>query len=59
MAAQVKKRWRVWTGSTWEPTWAVSEKQAVSNVAWRMRQAGKVPVRGMFRAEEVKDDVRR
>lgn len=57
MAPQVKKRWRVWTGATWERTWAVSDRQAMSNVEWRMRRAGKLPVRNQFIAQEVRDNV--
>ena len=34
----------VFTGAAWWPTWAVSEAQAISNVEFRMRQAGKFPV---------------
>lgn len=48
------KQFRVWNGYKWMTTWAVSEKQAVSNVAWRLRKAGKFPVRSAFEVEEVK-----
>lgn len=47
-------KWRVWTGTAFHETFAVSEKQAVSNVIYRMRKMGKFPLVSQFRAEEVK-----
>lgn len=49
----VAKKWRVWTGSHYEETWAVSAAKAISNVVWRMRRAGAFPVKAMFTAEVV------
>ncbi len=48
------KKWKVWTGSSYEETTAVSAKKAISNVAWRLRQRGKFPVMDYFEAEEIK-----
>ncbi len=50
-----RKLFRVWTGTTNEDTWATSEKKAISNVEWRMRQRGRFPLRSQFTVEEVKD----
>lgn len=48
------REFRVWNGYQWMTTWAVSDRQAVSNVAWRLRRAGKLPVMSAFEVEEVK-----
>lgn len=48
---QQKRCWVVWTGSSYEETWAVSEKAAMSNVAYRLRQRGKFPLLSCFTAE--------
>ncbi|MBR2983534.1 MAG: hypothetical protein IKC80_09960 [Kiritimatiellae bacterium] len=50
----------VFTGAAWWPTWAVSEAQAISNVEFRMRQAGKFPVRSQFevRRADMKEAVK-
>lgn len=47
-------KWRVWTGTAYVETFAVSEKKAISNVAFRMRQRGKFPLMHEFKAEVVK-----
>lgn len=46
--------WRVWTGSVYEETWAVSREKACANVAFRVRQRGAFPCLSQFTAEEVK-----
>jgi hypothetical protein len=43
-----KRRYVVWTGTTWWPTMAVSEAKAIANVEWRMRKMGKFPLRSQF-----------
>ena len=42
------KHYMVWTGCAWWPTWAVSEKKAISNVEYRMRKCGKFPQGSQF-----------
>lgn len=51
-----KYRWRVWTGTVWEETLAVSEAKAISNVVYRMRRMGKFPVMSQFEAVRVIDE---
>lgn len=48
------KRWKVWTGSGFEESVAVSEAKAINNIAWRMRQRGMFVIRARMSAEEVK-----
>ena len=48
MVNREKKHYLVFTGCAWWPTWAVSEKKAISNVEFRMRQMGKFPQRSQF-----------
>lgn len=48
-----RKKWKVWTGSTFEETTAVTEAQAINNVAWRMRQRGIFVIRWRMSAEEI------
>lgn len=55
MADREFKHYMVWTGSAWWPTWAVSEKKAMNNVCWRMRQMGKFPQRYYFEARQVNE----
>lgn len=50
---QQKRKFVVWTGNAYEETWAVSEKQAENQVAYRMRQRGAFPVRSQFSVREV------
>lgn len=50
------RKFRVWNGYQWIETWAVSDKKAISNVAYRLRQCGKFPVVSMFVAEPVDAD---
>lgn len=49
-------KFRVWNGYQWIETWAVSEKKAISNVAYRLRQCWKFPVMSMFEVERVDAD---
>lgn len=51
-----KVRWRVWSGTVWCETWAVSEAKAMSNVAWRMRRMGKFPIMSQFSAVKVESE---
>jgi len=55
VANREKKSYLVWTGCTWWPTWAVSEKKAISNIEYRMRQMGKFPVRSQFEVRLAKE----
>lgn len=48
------KRWKVWTGTNFEESVAVSDVKAINNVAWRMRQRGVFVIRARMSAEEVK-----
>lgn len=55
MVNREKRSYLVWTGCAWWPTWAVSEKKAISNIEYRMRQMGKFPVRSQFQVRLAKD----
>ena len=52
-AKSARRLFRVWTGTTYEDSWATSAKKAVANVEWRMRKRGKFPLRSQFTVEEV------